>query len=138
MLNALIAVVGPCLHLDLQNTRITADDLLVVLGYASANRISWRQPAQNREVPRLLTVCGSVGTSLTRAGNLAAGTQPHSASQNAVEGEERQTILLRGYRSNLDPYHGGCYEEEEIVRGEAKSGTTHFHGSRILSVEGVR
>ena len=40
VLNALIAVVSPYLPLDLHNTRITADDIIAVLGYASANRIS--------------------------------------------------------------------------------------------------
>ncbi len=40
VLNALIAVVRPYLPLDLHNTRITADDIIAVLGYASANRIS--------------------------------------------------------------------------------------------------
>jgi hypothetical protein len=35
----------------------------------------------------------------------------------------------------LIPYHGTCYEDEkEIVRGEAKSGTTHFHGYATVSI----
>jgi len=35
----------------------------------------------------------------------------------------------------LIPYHGECYaEEKEIVRGEAKSGTTHFHGYATVSI----
>jgi hypothetical protein len=37
VLNALIAIVRPHLSLDLQNTRITADDIIAVLGDASAN-----------------------------------------------------------------------------------------------------
>lgn len=40
MQSALIAVVRPYLPPDLQNTRITAEDIISVLGYASANRIS--------------------------------------------------------------------------------------------------
>src|SRR3989304_2080489 len=40
VLNALIAVVRPYLPLDLQNTRITAEDIIAVLGYASVHRIS--------------------------------------------------------------------------------------------------
>ena len=40
VLSALIAIVRPYLPLDLQNTHITADDIIAVLGYASANRIS--------------------------------------------------------------------------------------------------
>ena len=56
VLNALIAIVRPYLPLDLQNTRITAEDIIAVLGYASANRISTdaachelkRAPSANR------------------------------------------------------------------------------------------
>lgn len=40
VLNALIAAVSPYLPLNLQNTRITAEDIISVLGYASANHIS--------------------------------------------------------------------------------------------------
>ena len=40
VLNALIAILRPKLPLDLQNTRITAEDILAVLGYASVHRIS--------------------------------------------------------------------------------------------------
>ena len=40
VLNALIAIVQPYLPLDLQNTRIRAEEIIAVLGYASANRIS--------------------------------------------------------------------------------------------------
>jgi len=40
VLNALIAVVRPHLPLGLQNTRMTAEDIPAVLGYASAHGIS--------------------------------------------------------------------------------------------------
>lgn len=40
VLPALISVVRPYLPLDLQNTRIRAEDIIAVLGYTSANRIS--------------------------------------------------------------------------------------------------
>ena len=40
VLNALINIVHPYLPLDLQNTRITAEDIIAVLGYASTHRIS--------------------------------------------------------------------------------------------------
>jgi hypothetical protein len=39
VLNALIAILRPYLPLDLQNTRITAEDIIAVLGYASVHRI---------------------------------------------------------------------------------------------------
>jgi len=40
VLNALIAIVRPYLPLDLRNTRITAEDIIAVLGYASVHRVS--------------------------------------------------------------------------------------------------
>ena len=40
VLNGLTNSVHPYLPLDLQNTRMTAEDILAVLGYASAHRIS--------------------------------------------------------------------------------------------------
>jgi molybdopterin biosynthesis enzyme len=40
VLNALIAIVRPYLPLDLRNTRITAEDIIAVLGYASVHRMS--------------------------------------------------------------------------------------------------
>jgi hypothetical protein len=40
VLNALIAIVRLYLPLDLQNTRITAEDIIAILGYSSVHRIS--------------------------------------------------------------------------------------------------
>jgi len=40
VLKALIAILRPKLPLDLRNTRITAEDIIAVLGYASVHRIS--------------------------------------------------------------------------------------------------
>ena len=40
VLNALILAVRPYLPLDLRNTRITAEDIIAVLGYASVHRVS--------------------------------------------------------------------------------------------------
>lgn len=50
--------------------------------------------------------------------------------------------LLKGKRSfniaialTLIPYHGQPYQDEkELVRGEPKSGTTHFHGYATVSI----
>jgi hypothetical protein len=40
VLNALIVILRPYLPLDLRNTRITAEDIIAVLGFASVHRIS--------------------------------------------------------------------------------------------------
>ena len=40
VLNVLIAILRSYLPLDMRNTRITAEDIIAVLGYASVHRIS--------------------------------------------------------------------------------------------------
>jgi hypothetical protein len=40
VLNALIAILRRYLPLEMKNTRITAEDIIAILGYASAHRIS--------------------------------------------------------------------------------------------------
>lgn len=39
-LNAFVTIMRPYLPLDLRNTRITAEDIIAVLGYASVHRVS--------------------------------------------------------------------------------------------------
>jgi len=136
VLNALIAVVRPYLPLDLQNTRITAEDILAVLGYASANRIN--PDAACHELR------GAPSANRLRE-VLAKALPDQSALQRALNRILRaQTprFVKKGKRSyyiaidlTLIPYHGECFEEEkEIMRGEAKSGTTHFHGYATASI----
>ena len=136
VLNALIAVVRPYLPLDLQNTRITADDIIAVLGYASAHRISTEAachelqgaPSANRLREVLVKALPERGT-LQRALNRILRAQ---TPQVVKKGKRSYCVAMD---LTLIPYHGECYEaEEEIVRGEAKSGTTHFHGYATVSI----
>ena len=136
VLTALIAVVRPYLPLDLQNTRITADDILAVLGYASANRISTEAACQELKgapsANRLREVLAEAlpdRVTLQRALNRILRAQtPHFVKK----GKRSYYIAID---LTLIPYHGKCYaEEKEIVRGEAKSGTTHFHGYATVSI----
>jgi hypothetical protein len=61
---------------------------------------------------------------------------------NRILRAQTPQVVKKGKRSyyiavdlTLIPYHGECYEDEkEIVRGEAKSGTTHFHGYATVSI----
>jgi putative transposase len=136
VLNALIAVVRPYLPLDLQNTRITADDLIAVLGYASANRISTEAACQELKG----------APSANRLREVLAEALPERAilqrALNRILRVQTPRFVKRGKRSyyvaidlTLIPYHGECYEEEnEIVRSAAKSGTTHFHGYATASI----
>lgn len=136
VLNALIAVVRPNLPLDLQKTRITAEDIIAVLGYASANRISTEAacqelkgaPSANR-LREVLVQALPDRVTLQRALNRILRAQtPHSVKK----GKRSYSIALD---LTLIPYHGRCYaDENEIVRSEAKSGTTHFHGYATVSI----
>jgi putative transposase len=136
VLNALIAVVRPYLPLDLQNTRITADDIIAVLGYASANRISTQAACQELKG----------APSANRLREVLAEALPERAALqralNRILRAQTPRFVKKGKRSyyiaidlTLIPYHGECYaDENEIVRGEAKSGTTHFHGYATVSI----
>jgi len=136
VLNALIAVIRWYLPLDLQNTRITADDIIAVLGYASANRISTEAACHELKG----------APSANRLREVLAKALPECATLqralNRILRVQTPRFVKKGKRSyfvaidlTLIPYHGECYEnEKEIVRGEAKSGTTHFHGYATASI----
>jgi len=136
VLSALIAIVRPYLPLDLQNTRITADDIIAVLGYASANRISMDAACQElKEAPsgnRLREVLAQAlpdRATLQRALNTILRTQ---TPRFVKKGKRAYYIAID---LTLIPYHGEPYaDEKEIVRSQPKSGTTHFHGYATVSI----
>jgi putative transposase len=136
VLNALIRVVRPYLPLDLQNTRITAEDIIAILGYASAHRISTDAACHElKEAP-----------SANRLREVLAAALPDRRTLqrvlNRILRSQTPHFVKKGKRSyyiaidlTLIPYHGECYEDaNEILRGEAKSGTTHFHGYATVSI----
>jgi len=142
VLNALIAIVRPYLPLNLQNTRITADDIIAVLGYASANRVSMDAGCHElKEAP-----------SANRLREVLAKALPDRATLqralNTILRTQTPRFIKKGKRAyyvaidlTLIPYHGEHYEDEkEIVRSQAclcrqaKSGTTHFHGYATASI----
>jgi hypothetical protein len=136
VLNALIAVVRPNLPLDLQNTRFTAEDIIAVLGYASANRVSTEAacqelkgaPSANR-LREVLVQALPDRVTLRRALNRIPRVQ---TPRSVKKGKRSYSIALD---LTLIPYHGRCYaDENEIVRSQAKSGTTHFHGYATVSI----
>lgn len=136
VLNALIAVVRPYLPLDLQNTRMTAEDIIAVLGYASANRISTEAACHElKGAPSANRLREVLAQALPNRATLQRGL-------NRILRAQTPRFVKKGKRSyyiamdlTLIPYHGECYEDEnEILRGEAKSGTTHFHGYATVSI----
>lgn len=134
--NAFVQVVRPNLPLELQNTRITADDIVYVLAYASVHRLSIASACQElREAPS--------GNRLREV--LVEALPERRELQGALNEIFRQQLhpsLLKGKRDYnlaidlvLIPYHGQPYQDEkEIMRGAPKSGTTHFHGYATVSI----
>jgi putative transposase len=136
VLNALIAIMRPYLPLDLQNTRITAEDIIAVLGYASVHRISMdaachelkAAPSANR-LREVLAQALPDRTILQRALNTILRTQ---TPRFVKTGKRAYYIAID---LTLIPYHGEHYaDEKEIVRSQPKSGTTHFHGYATVSI----
>ena len=126
----------PYLPLDLRNTCITADDMIAVLGYASAYRVSMEAachelkeaPSANRLREVLAKALPDLAT-LQRALNTILRAQ---TPRFAKKGKRAYYIAID---LTLIPYHGEHYaNEKEIVRSQAKSGTTHFHGYATVSI----
>jgi putative transposase len=136
VLNAFITIVRPYLPLDLRNTRIRAEDMIAVLGYASANRISMDAACNElKEAP-----------SANRLREVMAQALPDRAilqrALNTILRTQTPRFIKKGKRAyyiaidlTLIPYHGEPYaDEKEIVRSQPKSGTTHFHGYGTVSI----
>ena len=136
VLDALMGILRWRVPLELQNTRITEDDIWYVLSYAAAHRTTIESacveledaPSGNR-FREVLRAALPDRMTLQRELNTALRAQlPRS--------------LLKGKRSyalagdlTLIPYHGQADQDnKEIVRGEAKSGTSHFHGYATISI----
>jgi hypothetical protein len=136
VLKAFVQVVRRNLPLELENTRISIDDILYALAYANVHRLSISSACQELEgAPsgnRLREV-------LVKALPDRVGTQ---RALNRIFRQQLHPSLLKGkcdYNTAIDltliPYHGQPYEDQkEIVRGAAKSGTTHFHGYATISI----
>ena len=136
MLNAFFQVVRPNLPLDLQHTRITADDILYALGYADVNHLSINSacqvlhdaPSGNR-LREVLVAALPERAGLQRVLNRIFHQQLHPS---LLKGQRDDNIAIDLTRI---PYHGLPYEaKKEIVRAAPKSGTTHFHGYATVSI----
>jgi putative transposase len=136
VLKAFVAVVRKNLRLDLQNTRITAEDIIHALGYANVHRLSIESACQElQDAPS--------GNRLREV--LVAALPDRAGMQSMVNRMFRQQLhpsvwkCKRDFNVAIDltliPYHGQPYEDKkEIVRGMPKSGTTHFHGYATVSI----
>lgn len=136
VLDALTHLLRRWLPLELRNTRLTTDDLIFVLSFACVHRTSLESactelasaPSGNR-FREVLTQALPKRPVLQRA-------------LNTILRQQVPRILLKGKRAyslaidlTLIPYHGQPQEsDKELVRGEAKSGTTHFHGYATVAI----
>jgi hypothetical protein len=136
VLDALTQLLRRWLPLELQNTRLTTDDLLFILSFACVHRTSLESactelasaPSSNR-LREVLIQALPKRPQLQRA-------------LNTILRQQLPRILLKGKRSyalaidlTLIPYHGQPQEnDKELVRSEAKSGTTYFHGYATVAI----
>jgi len=136
VLNAFVQIVRPNLPLDLKKTRITAEDILYALAYANVHRLSIESaclelagaPSGNR-LREVLVQALPDRPNLQRALNRMFRQQLHPS---LLKGKSSFNIAID---LTLIPYHGQPYQDEkELVRGEPKSGTTHFHGYATVSI----
>ena len=136
VLSAFVQVVRKNLPLELKNTRIAAEDIIYVLGYANVHQLSIESACQElKDAP-----------SGNRLREVLVETLPDRAGmQRALNRMFRQQLhpslwkCKRNFNIAIDltliPYHGQPYEDKkEIVRGAPKSGTTHFHGYATVSI----
>lgn len=136
VLNTFVQVVRKNLPLDLKNTRITADDIIYVLAYANVHRLSIASACQElQDAPsgnrlrEVLTEALPDRPSLQCALNRIFHQQLHPSVWKCKRDFNIAIDLT------LIPYHGQPYEDQkEIVRGQPKSGTTHFHGYATVSI----
>jgi putative transposase len=136
VLHAFVAVVRKNLPLDLKNTRITSDDMIYALVYANVHRLSIEAacqelqgaPSGNR-LREVLTAALPDRAGLQRMLNRMFRQQLHPSVWKCKRDFSLAIDLT------LIPYHGQPYEDKkEIVRSQAKSGTTHFHGYATVSI----
>lgn len=131
-----VAFMQRYLPLELQNTRLTPDDVWHVLAYAATQRQTIESacadlpdaPSGNRLREVLIAALPSQ-QELQRQLNTALRKQLHPSLFKKTRPFQIALDLT------LIPYHGQPHRDQtEVVRGEAKSGTTHFHGYATVSI----
>jgi putative transposase len=116
-------------HLRLKDhgPKTTAATLLAILCYAAARITSLgaackallHAPGYQAAHDALLATLPTISALLRRLNRALQGDLPHALRRR------RQPIAID---LHLVPYHGShLYDEDEVYRGPAKSGTSHFH-----------
>ncbi len=133
---ALTTLMQHYLPLEFEQTRISPEEAWQILAYASVTR-------QTVEAACAALPDAPSGNRLREVVLPALPTVPELQGQlNRVLRQQLHPSLFKKKRPlqfaldlTLIPYHGQAHTEaDEVMRGEAKSGTTHFHGYATLSI----
>ena len=115
------------LPLKAQSEQITVTDILEVVVFAAASRLSINQACQDLEgTPSGVTVLGQLATQLSDLAQLEI------TMCEVLARLVPRNVGKKGRRIAIDlvelPYHGSVVEthQDEVCRGKAKQGTTHF------------
>jgi putative transposase len=136
LMNALVTIMQRYLPLDFQHSRITPEEAWQVLAYASVNRQTLDgacaalpdAPSGNRLREVLLPALPPL-PQLQRQLNRLLRQQLHPSLF------KKKRPFQFAIDLTLIPYHGQPQaDDDEVMRGEAKSGTTHFHGYATLAI----
>ena len=139
---ALIGTLKTHLPLDLEGQALDDEKLWEILLYASVNGIAIESACNTlADVPSGNTVRAHLQGSLDPScfGVFALEESLNEALQHQLPRGVRRRLKGKGWEVGIDlveiPYHGqpAC-QEEELCRGLAKSGTTHFHRYATLAI----
>ena len=136
LVDALTAVMQRYLPLEFQHTRITPEEAWQILAYASVNQ-------QTLDGACAALPDAPSGNRLREVLLPALPTLPKLQGQlNTLLRQQLHPSLFKKRRPfqvaidlTLIPYHGQPQARaDEVMRGEAKSGTTHFHGYATVAI----
>lgn len=118
---------GSALRLEYEGTKCTASTVLQVLLIAAARVVSIFAACRDlADAPSDQTIRNALAASLPEIAELQRRLNLSLAKK--LPKALRRKARMIAIDLTLIPYHGqAAHDEKEIYRGEAKSGTTHFH-----------
>jgi putative transposase len=140
--NALLTTLEKHLPLGIQGRNLGDEKVFDILIYASVNGTTIETACNELTgVPSGNTVREHLGKALdaSRAGVVALEEDLNCALKSQVPAGLCKRLGRRSFETGIDltdiAYHGQpAQDDQEIRRGKAKSGTTHFHAYATLSI----
>lgn len=139
---AILSIVGAHLPLGINGRELDDEMLWDILIYASVNRTTIETACNELEgVPSGNTVRDHLTCALGdhRSGVVELEARLNLALKAQLPRPVQKSLFRRSHEIAIDltqiPYHGRpAQDEDEIRRGKAKSGTTHFHSYATLAI----